>query len=188
MHDAAQEAPGCLSSLVHVVFPAPPLSSDALRTPPAYFSRGEPVSSDDIVGRLFFCLQMARLASGSVNEKDVRAAVAALHAIINNAGAGPWRALLSTLRPRRPIGSHRHLPRPAHPGSPTCPASRLLHVRFLCDPAARYEVDEMTLARELEQLGLPKGAQPRCPARARNLPLASKPARRDTLPSAPGTP
>lgn len=31
--------------------------------------------------------QMARLASGSVNEKDVRAAVAALHAIINNAGA-----------------------------------------------------------------------------------------------------
>lgn len=108
--------------------------------------------------------QMARLASGSVNEKDVRAAVAALHAIINNAGTYRQRAA--------PVSS-----------APACivrgPGLAKIKVDVKCGalPAARYEVDETTLARELEQLGLPKGvplsghlhpsircAAPPCPA------------------------
>ena len=74
--------------------------------------------------------KLAKQAQGLVSEKDVAAAVAALHFVLTNAGASGYL-------PRS--GQERLLTR-----SRTC--------------AAKYEVDEAVLAKELEQLGLPKGA------------------------------
>ena len=91
--------------------------------------------------------KLAKQVQGLVSEKDVAAAVAALHFVLTSAGA----------------------PAPAARTGTFADSLR----------AAKYEVDEHVLAKELEQLGLPKGARPApAPRVTRTLTAAARRARR----------